>query len=183
MGLPFTIHFGGHGGINRECVANGPSTFSWEAHGLLGQGAMTHVTSMIAHGVFEKHPDLKFVILECGVTVFAPLLWRMDADYRALKKETPWLKMLPSEYFRRNVRIGTQPLEEAPDRRHLWALLEAMYADETVVFASDFPHWDFDDLNILPLPPHMRDNILGLTALKTFTKLPMPDKDKALAAE
>ncbi len=181
MNLPFAIHLGGHGGINDLCIANGPSTFSWEAHGLLGQGAMTHLTSMIAHGVFEKHPDLKFVVLECGVTWFPTLLWRLDADYKALKKETPWLKMLPSEYFRRNVRVGTQPLEEARKKEHLWAMLEAMYANETVMFASDFPHWDFDDLNKLPLPPHMRENILGKTAMKTFTKLPRPDQ--AMAAE
>ncbi len=181
VGLPFTIHLGGHGGINNINIANGPLTFSWEAHGLLIQGAMTHLSSMIANGVFEKYPELYFVIVECGVCWMAPLLWRLDADYKALSKETPWLKMLPSEYFRRNVRVVSQPLEQPDNKKHLWAMLEAMYAEETLMFASDFPHWDFDDISKINLPPNIRDNVHGLNALKTYTRL--PDPRKAMAAE
>ncbi len=182
VGLPFAIHLGGHGGINNICIANGPLTFSWEAHALLAQGAMTHLSSMIAHGVFEKYPDLKFVITECGVTWIAPLLWRLDADYKALKKETPWLTMLPSEYFRRNVRVATQPLEQPENKKLLWAMLEAMYANETLMFASDFPHWDFDDIHKLNLPPEIEPNVHGLTAMKTYTRLPQPPA-QSIAAE
>ncbi len=183
VGLPFAIHLGGHGGINNACIANGPLTYSWEAHALLAQGAMTHMSSMLAHGIFEKHPDFLFIIMECGVSWMAPLLWRLDAGYRALKKETPWLKMLPSEYFRRNMRVTTQPLEQPENRKHLWAMLAAINAEDTLMFASDFPHWDFDDIGKLNLPPDIKDNVHGLTALKTFKRLEDPRKKTALAAE
>ncbi|MCH9853893.1 MAG: amidohydrolase family protein [Alphaproteobacteria bacterium] len=172
MGIPFAIHLGGHGGIHaHHIVANGPLTYFWEAHANLGQGAMTQITSMISNGVFEKYPDLKMVVIECGVAIFAPILWRIDGDYKALKKETPWLKMLPSEYFRRNVRLTTQPLEQPDNTKLLWAALEAIHAEDTLMFASDFPHWDFDNIDKLNLPPDMKENILGQTALKTYPKL------------
>ena len=175
MGLPFTIHLGGHGGVNaHHIVANGPATFFWEAHANLGQGALTQMSSMISNGVFEKYPELKFIIVECGVSLFGPMLWRMDGDFKALRKETPWLKMLPSEYFRRNVRLTTQPLEQPAKIEHLWAALEAIYAKDTLMFASDFPHWDFDDVSKLNLPPDIVENVHGLTAMDTYKKLSLP---------
>ncbi len=181
MGLPFAIHLGGNGGVNSHMIAHGPVTFFWEAHSLLAQVALTQTASMIAHGVFEKHPDLKFVVIECGVSLFAPILWRLDSEYKALRKETPWLKMLPSEYFRQNVRLTSQPLEQPPNIEHLWAILEALYAEDTLMFASDFPHWDFDDFAKLNLPETLKANVRGLTAMKTYSRLTMPEK--ALAAE
>ena len=181
MGLPFAIHLGGHGGVNGHPIAHGPATFFWEAHTLLPQGALTHTASMIAHGVFEKYPDLKFIIVECSVSIFVPILWRLDSEYKALNKETPWLKMLPSEYFRKNIRLTSQPLEQPENIEHLWAVLEALHAEDTLMFASDFPHWDFDDFEKLNLPEAIKENVKGLTAMKTYTRLTPPKN--ALAAE
>jgi predicted TIM-barrel fold metal-dependent hydrolase len=172
VGLPFAIHLGGQGGINANAIAAGPTRYFWETHALLPQSAMTHLASMIAEGVFERWPQLYFVVIECGVSWVAPMLWRLDADYRALRKETPWLKMLPSEYFRRNVRFTTQPLEQpATGVKHLWNTLEAMHGQETLMFASDYPHWDYDDVNKLQLPPDWRAAILGNNALDVYTRL------------
>jgi len=174
MGLPFAVHLGGQGGLNANPVGAGPPTFFWEAHAVLPQSAMTHLASMIAQGVFERWPDLRFVIIECGVAWVPSLLWRLDANYRALRKETPWLKMLPSEYFRRNVRLSTQPLEQPAKVEHLWATLEAMDGEHTLMFASDYPHWDYDDAERLHIPPAWRERIMGLNALDTYRRIPAP---------
>lgn len=176
MGLPFAIHLGGQGGVNSNPIAAGPTTFFWETHALLPQSAMTHVASMIAQGVFEKWPDLYFVVIECGVAWVPGLLWRLDANYKALRKETPWLKMLPSEYFKRNIRFTTQPLEQPGTKvEHLWAILEAMDGENTLLFASDYPHWDYDSVESLHIPPQWRDSILGGNALKVYSRLPQPN--------
>ncbi len=181
MGLPFAIHLGGQGGVNSTPIGAGPTTYFWETHALLPQTAMTHVASMIAHGVFEKWPDLYFVVIECGVAWVPSLMWRLDANFKALRKETPWLKMLPSEYCARNVRFTTQPLEQPANNQHLWSTLEAMDGKNTLMFASDYPHWDYDSVDSLHIPPEWRENILGGNALKVYKRLGA--SHAALAAE
>ncbi|MFQ5420096.1 MAG: amidohydrolase family protein [Anaerolineae bacterium] len=106
---------------------------------------MAHIASTIANGVFEKWPNMKFVMIECGVAWIAPVLWRLDADYKALRKETPWLKWLPNEYAKEFMRFGTQPLEQPQKKEHLWAMLESIDGKNTLLYCSDYPHWDFDD--------------------------------------
>jgi predicted TIM-barrel fold metal-dependent hydrolase len=150
--LPVAAHLGGQGGINANPTGCGPPTFFWEAHALFSETGMGHVASVIAHGIFERFPNARFVLIECGVAWLPALLWRLDADYKALRKETPWLTRLPSEYAREHIRLTTQPLEQPQDKRHLWAVLEAMSGGEVLLFASDYPHWDFDDPTTIQLP-------------------------------
>jgi uncharacterized protein len=96
------------------------------------------------------------------------LLWRLDADYKALRKETPWLKRLPSEYAREHIRLTTQPLEQPKEKRHLWAALEAMHGREVLLFASDYPHWDFDDPATLELPPEWESEVFDGNARRLY---------------
>ena len=178
MGLPFAIHLGGQGGINAAPVGSGNPTYFWETHANLCQPAMTHVSSMIANGVFERRPSLKFVVIECGTAWVAPLMWRLDAAFKSLRKETPWLKRLPSEYMKSNIRFSTQPLDDPGSRDHLWSSLDAMDGRNTLMFASDYPHWDYDDVSRLNIPEDWKPNVLGLNALETYTRVPR-EKDAA----
>ena len=170
--LPIAAHLGGQGGLNYGPIGNGPTTFFWETHAMLCQTGMAHVASLIAHGVFEKWPNLMFVLIECGVAWLPGVLWRLDADYKALRKETPWLKRLPSEYARDHIRMTTQPLEQPANRDHLWNVLEAIDGKHTLLFASDYPHWDFDDPAMLNIPPDWRENIFDLNARAVYKRLP-----------
>ena len=173
VGLPAAAHLGGQGGVNANPTGCGPPTFFWEAHALLCETGMGHVASLIAHGVFERWPNLRFVLIECGVAWLPGIIWRLDADYKALRKETPWLKRLPSEYARDHIRLTTQPLERAAERRHLWTLLEAIDAEHTLLYASDYPHWDFDDPTRLPLPDEWKRRIFAENARELYG-LPVP---------
>jgi predicted TIM-barrel fold metal-dependent hydrolase len=123
---------------------------------------------VIAHGIFERWPAMRFVLIECGVAWLPAILWRLDADYKALRKETPWLDRLPSEYARDHIRLSTQPLEQARDHRQLWAVLEAIDGEHTLLFASDYPHWDFDDPTTLPVPPAWHERVFGENARELY---------------
>jgi len=171
MGLPIAAHLGGQGGVNYNPIGCGPTTFYWETHAMLCETGMAHVASMIAHGVFEKWPNLYFVIIECGVSWLPGILWRLDADYKALRKETPWLKRLPSEYARDHIRLTTQPLEQPKNKQHLWSVLEAIDGENTLLFATDYPHWDFDDPTQIQIPPAWKDKIFDENARKVYKRL------------
>jgi predicted TIM-barrel fold metal-dependent hydrolase len=126
--------------------------------------------SLVCEGVFEKFPSLRFVGIEGGLAWLPHLMWRMDKNYKALRDTTPWLKRLPSEYIVEHVRLTTQPIEEPGRRDELAQVLAMMSAEKTVLFSSDYPHWDNDDPNrvLRRLSPDVRARILGGTAAELY---------------
>ena len=92
--------------------------------------------SLICKGTLEKHPGLQVVFLESGAGWLPYWLWRMDEHYEILPFQVPWLKMKPSDYFRRQCFTSCEP-----DETRLGEIVKAIGA-ERVLFASDYPHWD-----------------------------------------
>lgn len=145
-GLPVCVHFGAEGaGVSAPPTAAGFPSYYLEMRMARPQIAMAHVTSLICEGVFEKYPDFKFLFIEHDVFWVPGLMWHMDADWKSLRDYTPWVKELPSNYLRRNIRFGSQPMPNTPTRADLHTFLEWLHADEVLVFASDYPHWDWDE--------------------------------------
>ncbi|MBC8012281.1 MAG: amidohydrolase family protein, partial [Burkholderiales bacterium] len=44
-----------------------------------------------------------------------------------------------------HVRFTSQPSEEPPRSEQLLHLLDMIHAEKTLMFSSDYPHWDNDD--------------------------------------
>ena len=152
--LPIGIHAFGYGGW--PISASGWGSYYIEEMVGHSQAQQSLLISMIFEGVFERFPTLKVVLVEAGLAWGASLMWRMDNHWKKLKQETPHLKMLPSEYVKRNVWFTTQPTEEPEPRVQLAEAIDWMGWDR-VLFATDYPHWDFDDpaqaLPIRFMPP------------------------------
>ena len=145
-GLAVGIHPGNEGaGMAGPPTGVGYPTYYIETRMARPQMAMAHAVSFIAEGVFEKYPRLKVLFDECDQFWAVGLMWHMDADWKSLRDQTPWLQRLPSEYFRGHIRLGSQPFMEPQTRGQLTSMMEALHADETLVFSSDWPHWDWDD--------------------------------------
>ncbi len=146
-GLPIAVHAGGdQWSTNTQMTAGGMPNSRFEFHTLSPMSAMLHLASFITHGVFEKFPTLKLVMIEIGTTWIPWLLWNLDRNVDLLRRESPWVKRLPSEYFFDHIRLSSQPLEIPADKRQLVDLLEAAGpVSDVLVFASDYPHWDTDD--------------------------------------
>ena len=127
-------------------------------------------------GGFERHPGLKFAVTEGGSWWAADLLWRSDIAYmneHATKKMgdiAPKLKMLPSEYFDRNVFIGSSNTR----RREIARRFEIGVGN--IMWGNDFPHpegtwphtrqWLRETFWDCPVDDARR--ILGLTAAKVY---------------
>lgn len=143
--LPLTIHIGAEGaGINAPATNAGFVAHYVESRSARPQTMMAHLASFIFEGTFERFPSLKVVLQEAGVLWVVPYLWELDRLWREDRAQYPWMKHPPSEYFRRHVRMTTQPFEAAPNRNILERSLQSMFAEETLMFCSDYPHWDYD---------------------------------------
>jgi predicted TIM-barrel fold metal-dependent hydrolase len=141
-GMPVGIHAFGNGGWPN--TAGGWASYYIEemvGHGMAQQAVLT---SMILEGVFERIPNLKVVLIEGGMAWAAALGWRLDAQWKKLKQELPHLKRAPSEYIRSNVWFTTQPIEEPEPRTQLAEVFDWIGWDR-ILFATDYPHWDYDD--------------------------------------
>ena len=83
---------------------------------------------------------------------------------------SPLLKKRPSDYVR-EMYFTTQPLEHS-NLELTQATMKAMKAETQLLFASDWPHWDFDlphSITNLPfLDEQAKRNILGLNAARLF---------------
>lgn len=137
-GLQVAITYGGATGV-------APTPLGWlesvhEDHALGAQPFQTHVVSMIMSGIFDQHPELRIVLLESGWTWLPAFMWKMDSEWKAFRREVPWLTSLPSEYVRRHVRFTTQPIDGPQDLAVLGHVIDQIGADSMMMFGSDFPH-------------------------------------------
>jgi uncharacterized protein len=152
-GLPVGIHAFGYSGW--AMTNGGWPSFYIEEVSEHATSAQAVVTSMIMEGVFERYRDLKIVMIECGFGWLPALGWRLDKHWKRLRDEVPHLTRAPSEYLREHVYVTTQPMEEAEDTTHV---LDAMrwIGFDRILFASDYPHWDFDD-PVMAIPPSLTE--------------------------
>jgi uncharacterized protein len=129
-----------------------------------------HLTNWIVNGLPERFPKLKVVWVEAGVAWIPYLMQRLDHEFMMRSSEAPMLKRPPSEYMR-EMYYTSQPLERA-NLDLLAATMRAMNAETQLLFASDWPHWDFDPPSSITTLPFLSDqakrNILGLNAARVF---------------
>ncbi|MEP7200513.1 MAG: amidohydrolase family protein [Chloroflexota bacterium] len=141
-GLPIAIHFGGSNGW--PITGAGWPSFYIEDHAGMAQSFQSHVISLVCEGVFERFPALKVVLVEGGFAWLAPLMWRLDQSWKRLRDEVPHVTRLPSETIREHFWFTTQPIEEPPKPLYFKQLLEQLDMNDRILFATDYPHWDFD---------------------------------------
>jgi len=170
-GLPVAIHthFDGVGISPPVSSAGHPDTYA-EYHVLCGSGMYGHFVSALLSGVFERFPDARMVMIEGGVVPFVGYLWRLDTDWKACRTEVPHCRRPPSEYVWECVRFTSQPLESPADDEALWPVIRNLRPADTLMFASDYPHWDFDEptQTLRLLPEEIREAVAFENAAKLF---------------
>lgn len=144
--LPITLH--AWGGWGMAPTTTGAAWTYYEDYLYNSQIiAPNQVLSLVAEGVFDRHPDLRVCLAELGFAWLPSLLWRFDKDWKALWRETPWVRDKPSAYVREHFRATTSPTL-IPGRvppAELAQLTEMLEAEHLLVYSSDYPHDHGDD--------------------------------------
>ena len=177
-GVPVGFHLSDSGYLQVAAMWGGKSTF--EAFGgsnpldqILVDDRAIHdtIASMIAHGVFTHHPQLKAVSIENGSYFVYRLIKRLK---KAANNHPRLFPEDPVEQLRNNVWIAPYYEDDLPE------LAEVIGVDK-ILFGSDWPHGEglespvsfteelvgFNDADVRKV---MRDNaldLLGITVAST----------------
>jgi predicted TIM-barrel fold metal-dependent hydrolase len=94
------------------------------------------LNDLIMSGVLARYPKIRFVSVESGIGWIPFMLEALDYQFKgnSVAQEQPLFKMLPSEYFARNIYACYWFEQTAPTR-----LIDKIGADN-VLFETDFPH-------------------------------------------
>ena len=132
---------------------------------------MANMTSMIETGVCERFPDLRVAFTEAGVSWVPAMAHRLDKEYMELRRYVPILKKRPSHYLKQWY-FATQPLAEPENPQDIVDMVRLYDGFSTTMFASDWPHHDFDHPRYvykLPWPSEaIRRKVMGENALEFF---------------
>lgn len=181
LGLPIGIHAG-------SAYRYAPTSAGWPSYYLedyvaQSAGFENQLQSLISEGVFAKFPELKVVLIESGVTWLPGFIWRADKTWRGVRAEVPWVTRQPSDIMRNNIRLTVQPIDADNARDELLRVIDIAKSDEIFLFATDYPHWQFDGDAALPpgLPTDLVRKITIDNPLATYGRLqtPVPRQEKA----
>ena len=170
-GLPVGIHAGS--AYRNPVTSLGWPTWYIEDYASQSQGFQSQVASLICEGVFAKHPGLKVVLIESGVTWLPGFLWRFGKFWRGLRTEVPWVDRAPLEIVRDHFRLTIQPFDAPDSPDAVERAIEHLRSDDLLLYASDYPHWQFDGDAVLPedISPALRRKIAIDNPLATYRRL------------
>jgi predicted TIM-barrel fold metal-dependent hydrolase len=139
--LVVSLQFGGTPG-NPPTGSGWPSYYIEEYAGM-AQIFQTQVLNMIVEGVFDRFANLRVALIEGGWTWLPSLMWRIDKDWKGLRREVPWNTQVPSAYIRERIRFSLQPMDAPPDPAHLLQVIAQLGSDDLLMFSTDYPHFHF----------------------------------------
>ena len=171
--LTLQLHLGGEGiGVHPPMTSAGFPTHYIERRMAEPGLYLPHLASFIFEGGLRQVPEPEAgpgrIRIHRACRTFSG---RMDACWKGLRHQVPWIKELPSEIFYRHVWVTTQPMYEYnEDHANLMKMVEWLRGDQRFVYASDYPHWDWDDPNdaARTFPSEMRERVFSQNAHEAY---------------
>lgn len=169
-GLPVAIHADDGASVDFWPTPTGYFAHFIEYSSYYPLNFLYHLMSFLAEGVFDRLENLKVVFADGANDMLPPLVWRLDKDWRPTRHEMPWLRRMPSEYLRDHVRFCAHRLEGPRDPAKLTRWLEIADAGHLLLFASNYPRWDYFDARqaFLGTPAELRQRIMVENARELY---------------
>jgi predicted TIM-barrel fold metal-dependent hydrolase len=169
--LPLAIHAGGT--ARHATTGSGWPSYHLEDYVTTSLAFQAQLLSLVSEGVFAQFPGLTVVLLESGFTWLPAFLWRANATWRALRVEVPWVDRPPADIIREHVRVTLQPADAPPDPRDFSRLIDQLGSEHMLLFATDYPHWQFEGREAFPpgFPAGLRRRVLTDNPRETYPRL------------
>jgi len=144
-----TLHIGSEGGFLKTDVWGDAQVFDGYKTGvefdlspwrlsIQHLPSQNFLATMITGGVFERHPRLRFGVIELGSFWIGPLAQMLDLWHDNSQTFGPnageRLPLRPSEYIARNVRVTAFPFEPVDE------YIDKFGLEHVYCYASDYPH-------------------------------------------
>ncbi|WP_067887471.1 amidohydrolase family protein [Nocardia vaccinii] len=169
-GLPVAVH-----SETGESIAFPPTpsghTRTYEQYlGFTSLNYIYHLMNMIAEGVFERIPELKFVWADGAADMLTPFTWRMDTFGRPHLEQTPWAPRMPSDYLPEHVYFVHNSLDGPGEVDFAAEWLDFTGKQDMVMFGSSYPHWHCGDIDELPsaLTTEQREKVCWRNASRVY---------------
>jgi 5-carboxyvanillate decarboxylase len=127
-----------------------------------------HTLGLITAGVFDRFPNLKIVIGHAGEGI-PYMLYRIDYWEKRKKPFMPKLKMLPSDYMKRNIYITTSGMPWGPAIQFAQSVLGV----DRVMYAMDYPYeFEIDEVTMtddIPISAEDKKKLFQTNAETVFS--------------
>ncbi|MGV9675875.1 amidohydrolase family protein [Nocardia sp. NPDC003482] len=169
-GLPVAAHIETGESIALPPTPSGHTRTYEQYVGFMGLNYVYHLMNMIAEGVFERLPGLRFVFADGGADLLTPFMWRMDTFGRPHLEQTPWAPRMPSDYLPGHVYFVHGGLDGPGDAEFAAEWFAFTGKQDTVMFGSSYPHWHCADITALPpaLSAEQRANLCWRNASRLY---------------
>ena len=132
---------------------------------------MANLTSLIHTGVPARFPKLRVVFTEAGIAWVPYMMWRMDKYYHEYRRDGPLPGETPQRLHDRSGCGSPRSRSRNPTTRATSSPLIDLYRRDRrrILFASDWPHHDFDHPNKIfqaPFSDDVKRKIFGENALR-----------------
>lgn len=167
--LPVAVHIEVGSGIALPPTPSGNTRTYEQYASFMALNYLYHLMNMIAEGVFERMPALRFVWADGAADLLTPFIWRMDCFGRPHLEQTPWAPKMPSDYLPGHV-FFVQGMLDGPgdvDFAGEWHAFTGK--DAMVMYGSSYPHWQLNEPSVpASFSPEQRDKLLWRNAAELY---------------
>jgi uncharacterized protein len=168
-GLPVAVHIESGEGIGFAPTPSGQTRTYEQYLGFMALNYLYHLMNMIAEGVFERTPNLKFVWADGAADLLTPFIWRMDTFGRPHLEQTPWAPKIPSAYLPGHVYFVQGSLDGPGDTEFAGEWFGFTGKEDMVMFGSSYPHWHGGELKVpSALAADQRDKLCWRNAAELY---------------
>ena len=138
--------------------------YAAELHMYIGQ-----IISLISEGVFKSFPDMRVSVQGAGFTWIPTWGWRLNKEWKGLRREIPWVDRPPLDILRDHFRFTIAPIDAGPEAQ-MRKVIDWLGSEDLLMYASDYPRRHDNDLAAFLdlLSPTMRENVMSETARRWY---------------